>query len=145
MAAEAKERQRLYVESQVAAVELRNEELAQDVAGLQMLLADTLAVDDFLDFDALKQAAPKPVFSPGRLAVAEPAPDPEAYSPPRPTGLRAHLPGAKEKYQGQLQQGRMAYEAAVAEHEQREADRVRRLEAARAEHAARTSYQASPR
>ncbi len=135
VAADAKERQRLYVESQVAAVDLRNEELAQDVAGLQMLLADTLAVDDFLDFDALKQAAPKPVFSPGQLAVAEPAPDPDAYSPPRPTGLRAHLPGAKEKYQAQWEQGRLVYEAAVAEHQQREADRVRRLEAAKAEHA----------
>src|SRR6266536_4320188 len=121
--------------AQVAAVELRNEELAQDVAGLQMLLADTLAVDDFLDFDALKQAAPKPVFSPGQLAVAEPAPDPDAFSPPRLTGLRAHLPGAKEKYQAQWVQGRHAYEAAVAEHQQREADRVRRLEAAKAEHA----------
>jgi len=135
VAADAKERQRLYVESQSAAVELRNEELAQDVAGLQMLLADTLAVDDFLDFDALKEAAPKPVFSPGQLAVAEPAPDPDAFSPPRPTGLRAYLPGAKEKYQAQWEQGRQAYEAAVAEHQQREADRVRRLEAAKAEHA----------
>jgi restriction system protein len=134
VAADAKERQRLYVESQLAAVELRNEELAQDVAGLQMLLADTLAVDDFLDFDALKEAAPKPVFSPGQLAVAEPAPDPDAFSPPRPTGLRAHLPGAKEKYQAQWEQGRRTYEAAVAQHQQREADRVRSLEAAKADH-----------
>src|ERR687893_75282 len=59
-AADAKERARLYVESRVAEVELCNEQLGQDVAHLQTLLTDTLAVDDFLDFETLKEAAPKP-------------------------------------------------------------------------------------
>jgi restriction system protein len=63
-AAEAKEYQRLYVESRMADIELRNEELQDDVATLQQLLADTLSLDDFLDFDTLKEAAPHPVFAP---------------------------------------------------------------------------------
>jgi restriction system protein len=53
--AEAKERQRLYVESRLADVELLNEELQDDVARLHRLLADTLTVDDFLDFETLSE------------------------------------------------------------------------------------------
>jgi len=62
--AEAKERQRLYVESRMADVELLNEELKEDVAALELLLRDTLAVDDFLEFEALNEAAPLPSFTP---------------------------------------------------------------------------------
>jgi restriction system protein len=133
-AAEAKERQRLYVESRTADVELRNQELQDDVASLGRLLADTLAVDDFLDFGTLKQAAPLPRFAPGQLAIPEKPPDPDSYRPPEPTGLRARLPGAQEKYRAKWEQGRVAYEAAVAAHRDREAERQRRLGAARAEH-----------
>jgi restriction system protein len=133
-AAEDKARQQLYVESRMAEVDLRNEELEQDVADLQMLLADTLAIDDFLDFDALKEAVPKPVFSPGQLALPETAPDPAAFQPAEPTGLRALLPGTQGKYQEQVEQGRLAYEAEAAAYQQREADRIRRLEAASAAH-----------
>jgi restriction system protein len=134
LAAEAKERQRLYVESRLADVELRNQELADDVAGLHRLLADTLAVDDFLDFETLKDAAPLPVFAPGALANPEPHPNPEAFRPPEPTGLRARLPGAREKFLAEWEEGRVAYEAAVAGYQQREAERQRRLAAAHAEH-----------
>ena len=56
----------------MADVELRNEELQNDVATLQQLLADTLTIDDFLDFEALKEAVPLPVFAPGPLANPEP-------------------------------------------------------------------------
>jgi restriction system protein len=133
-AAEAKERQRLYVESRMADVELRNEELQDDVAGLEQLLADTLAVDDFLDFETLKEAAPLPVFAPGPLANPERPPNPETFRPPEPTGLRARLRGTREKYLAQFEKGRIAYEAAVADYQQREAERQRRLAAAQADH-----------
>src|SRR5512132_4098112 len=109
-ATEAKEQQRLYVESRIADVDLDNQELQDDVAGLQRLLADTLAVDDFLDFETLKDAAPLPVFAPGPLADPEPPPSPDAYRPPEPAGLRARLPGAREKYQARFEEGRVAYE-----------------------------------
>src|SRR6266511_1596705 len=133
-AEDAKELQRLYVESRMADVELRNQELADDVAGLQRLLADTLAVDDFLDFETLKDAAPLPVFAPGPLANPEPPPNPVAFRPPQPTGMRARLPGAREKFLAKWEEGRVAYEAAGAAYQQREAERQRRLAAAQAEH-----------
>jgi restriction system protein len=133
-ATEAKEQQRLYVESRIADVDLDNQELQDDVAGLQRLLADTLAVDDFLDFETLKDAAPLPVFAPGPLADPEPPPSPDAYRPPEPAGLRARLPGAREKYQARFEEGRVAYEAAVVAYQQREAERQHRLAAAQADH-----------
>ncbi len=133
-AAEAKEQKRLYVESRMADVELRNQELQDDVAALGQLLADTLAVDDFLDFETLKQAAPLPVFRPRQLAVSEPPPNADSYRPPEPTGLRGRLPGARDKYRAKEEEGRVAYEAAVAAHRVREAERRRRLAAAQPEH-----------
>jgi restriction system protein len=60
------------VESRLADVQLLNEELQYDLARLQRLLADTLPVDDFLDFETLKEAASLPVFAPGALAQPEP-------------------------------------------------------------------------
>jgi len=132
--AEAKERQRLYVESRMADVELLNEELKEDVAALELLLRDTLAVDDFLEFEALNEAAPLPSFTPGPLAFAEPPPDPHAFCPPEPTGLRARLPGARQKYLARWQEGNDAYEAEVAAHKARETGRQRRLAAAQVEH-----------
>jgi len=133
-ATEAKEQKRLYVESRMADVELRNQELQDDVAALGQLLADTLAVDDFLDFETLKQAAPLPIFRPGQLAVSEPPPNADSYRPPEPTGLRAWLPGTRDKYRAKMEEGRVAYEAAVAAHRVREAARQRRFAAAQAEH-----------
>jgi len=132
--AEAKERQRLYVESRMADVELRNEELKEDVAALELLLLDTLAVDDFLEFEALNEAAPLPLFTPGPLALPEPPPDPNAFCPPEPTGLRARLPGVRQKYLAKWQEGKDAYEATVTAHKVRETERQRRLAAVQVEH-----------
>ena len=42
----------------MADVELRHRELKDDVATLDLLLHDTLAVDDFLDFEASTEASP---------------------------------------------------------------------------------------
>jgi hypothetical protein len=67
--------------------------LQDDVAALQRLLADTLTVDDFLDFEALKEAVPLPVFAPGPLASPEPPPNPDAYRPPEPNGVGSQLVG----------------------------------------------------
>lgn len=132
--AEVKERQRLYVESRMADVELCNQELKEDVAALELLLRDSLAVDDFLEFDALKEAVPIPVFTPGPLAFSEPPPNPDDFRPPEPTGLRARLPGVRQKFLAKREECRAAYEAAVTAHKARETERQQRLTAAQIEH-----------
>ena len=104
------------------------------MARLHRLLANTLTVDDFLDFETLKEAAPLPIFAPGALAHPEPPPSPDRFRPPEPTGLRARLPGAREKYLAKWDDGRVAYEAVVAAYNKREAERQQRLAAAQADH-----------
>jgi restriction system protein len=138
-AAEEKERKRLYLEVRVAEVELLNQDLADDVAALESLLRDSLAVDDFLDFETLKRAAPMPDFVPGSLAVPVPTPDAAAFRPPEPRGAQKLLPGAKQRYLQKFEDGRVAYEAATREHAQRESERERRLAEARTEHERRVA------
>jgi restriction system protein len=133
-AADQKERARLYAESRVAEVAALNEVLAADIAALDELLRDTLAVDDFLDFESLKEAARRPPFTPGALGVPEPPPDPASFRPPVPGAGQKLLPGAKQRYAARWEAGRRQYDAAAQEHQQREAERLRRLEQARAEH-----------
>ena len=73
----------------------------------------TLAVDDFLDFESLKEAAPRPQFTPGALAVAEPPPDPAAFRSPAPSGAQKLVPGARQRYLARFEEGRQQYDAAV--------------------------------
>jgi restriction system protein len=133
-AADEKERARLYAESRAAEVAALNEELADQIAALEGLLRDTLDVDDFLDFESLKEATPRPPFAPGNLSVAEPPPDPAAFRPPAPSGAQKLVPGARQRYLTRFEAGRREYEAAVQEHQHREARRLGLLEQARAEH-----------
>jgi restriction system protein len=133
-AADQKERARLYAESRVAEVAALNESLAADIASLDGLLGDALAVDELLDFESLKEAAPRPPFTPGALGVPEPPPDPARFRPPAPGAAQKLVPGARQRYEARFEAGRRQYDAAVQEHQQREAERLRRLEQARSEH-----------
>jgi len=133
-AADQKERARLYAEARVAEVAALNEGLTADTEALEGLMRDTLAVDDFLDFESLKEATPRPPFSPGALGVPEPPPDPASFRPQAPSAAQKLVPGARQRYTARFEAGRHQYEAAIQEHQQREAERLHRLEQARAEH-----------
>jgi restriction system protein len=134
LAAEEKERKQLYQQARAAGVALQNQELEERMARLRLLLADTLQVDDVLDFEALKDAAPLPTFNPGPLAHPTPMPTPASFQPQPLTWLQAKVPGAKAKYQAAWKQGERAYDEAVAAWHQAEAQRTSRLQAAQAEH-----------
>jgi len=133
-AADQKERARLYAESRVAEVAALNEGLAADINALDGLMRDTLAVDDFLDFESFKEAAPRPPFAPGALGVPEPLPNPASFQPPAPSAAQKLVPGARQRYTARVQTGRSQHEAAVQAHQQRAAERLRRFEQARAEY-----------
>lgn len=133
-AADQKERARLYIESRIAEVAALNDGLAAHIAALDGLLRETLAVDDFLDFESLKEAVPRPQFTPGGLAVPEPPPDPADFRPPAPSGAQKLVPGARQRYLVRFEAGRQQFDAAVEDHQRRETDRLSRLEQARAEH-----------
>jgi hypothetical protein len=70
-----KERKRRYLEGRAQETEQYNVLLAHSVKVLEGLLSSTLAVDDTLDFEVLKEHPKVPRFDPGRLgqAVERPA------------------------------------------------------------------------
>ncbi len=138
-ASEAKERQRLYLETRNAEVALLNADLQDDVAGLSGILLDTLDVDDFLDFERLKEAVPRPIFNPGPLAQSLQPPDPANFLPPPPRGLQKMMPGSNARYQANVEVGRQQYEAAQTQYQKATLEQQRQLQAARAAHAAQVA------
>jgi restriction system protein len=133
-AAEEKERKRLYIESRMAEVEAMNAELQAQNDALEALLATTLDVDDYLDFETLKVKPEMPPFQPGALAIAEEPPQVEAFMPPPRSGLGKLMPGAKAKQQRAVEAAEAAYGAAKSAHAERERQREAMLTEARSAH-----------
>jgi len=110
-----KEAARLHVESRLAEVTARNAALAGALDEIDGLLATTLAVDDYVDLQALMITVKHPPFTPGHLAVPTPdvpplvyPPEPAYQEPPPPGGLF----GAKKKHEQAVQRARAEFEAA---------------------------------
>jgi restriction system protein len=129
---EEKERKRLYLEARQAEVEAMNEALAADVATLESLLRQTLDVDDYLDFEALKQTPVIPPFRPGDLATSEVAP--ELILPPPLSGVAKLVPGAKAKYERAVEAARASHQAEIEAYALREKGRETALSHAHADH-----------
>ncbi len=126
-----KGRAKLYIESQVAQVDLQNEQLESVIAQLENLLTESLANDEFINFEKLKQAPIIPYFKPGSLAVAEPPPVQQRYFPPELSGIQKFLPGAKEKHTQEMAKAQEHYQMDANAHAAREAARQQRLMEAR--------------
>ena len=161
--AEQKLRVKLYADSKVEEVELKNEELEDYIEQLNSLLTDTLRVDDFFDLERLK-----PQFNPGLLAVEEKAPRLEDFLSLKPWSREAPklerflpnslafferiIPGAKERYSKKVEQAKRnleaaleeykriagrhkrSFEAALEEYKRREEERLSELHRTKAEH-----------
>ena len=105
----------LHVESRMAEVAARNTALASTLEEIDRLLAATLAVDDYVDLQALMVTVEHPPFTPGNLAVPTPEvpplvypPEPVYQEPPPPGGLF----GAKKKHEQAVQRARAEFETA---------------------------------
>lgn len=131
VAMEEKERKRLNLESRIAEVDAMNEELDTHVSRLETILEATLDVDDFLDFDSLKEEPELPPFQPGSLAVAEPPPLLERFLPSTPSAVGKLFPGAKAKHELAVESARAEFEKALASHAEREGERDGALAEAR--------------
>jgi restriction system protein len=130
-AADDRERKRLYAESRAAEVAAQNDDLDADVAELQGLLELTLGVNDEISFGSLKKPAAVPPWRHAHLEQPEPAPVPDVFRPAPPAGLSKVF--GKNKYEQDLEEGRVRYERAVQEHFAREQQRAAALAKARAE------------
>jgi restriction system protein len=134
--ASEKERQRLYVETQLDEVDEDNEDLEDRIEQLGSLLADSLGWNHVIDFATLRQEYQPPTFDPGELGVTEGSPDPMQFQPQEPTGFSRHLSHAKKQYLAEQERGRDLYDSALAAHAEREQRRVSQREEARKAHEA---------
>jgi len=132
-AQEDRERKRLYAEARQAEVDLQNIDLDEAVAELESVLARTLTVDDFIDFETLKARPRLGAFAPGALADPEPPPEPPTR-PPEPSGIAKLSRKAKEHWSAQVVTLAEAYRDAMSAHALRETQREQRLVDAQAPH-----------
>ena len=130
----AKERERAaqqrHIGSQQRTAELRTSEVEQQARTLDKVLTSILPLPA-VTFDSLKLTPELPGFEPGPLRIAEPAPDWNDYAPLEPGGLSRVFGGAA-RYERQIAEARASFDAAVADHRHREAQRQRAFSAARA-------------
>jgi len=152
-----REAARLLMESRMAEVEAMNADLANTYSEIDSMLGTTLAVDDFVDLEALRITnVEHPPFDPGELG--RPAPQlPALEYPPQPAWQELAAPrglggalGGQKRYEDHLVQARVQYDEAsrhwhehatamyaayltrITERESAERTRLAALEAARA-------------
>jgi restriction system protein len=133
-----KDRKRLYAEARQAQIDLRNEELAEQVRELENLLTDSLKRDSYIDFEALKTPPDLPAWNPGPLNTPEAAPQRPAPPPP-PSGLHRFSNKAKEEHARGIAAQDASFQQALADHADREQQRKQKLQAAGDDHQARTA------
>ena len=127
-----KERKRLYLEERSAEAEELSHELAASVARLEGLLTSALALDDAVDFEALKERPTPLSFEPGELA--KPLTPPVA-EPPAPLGiLQKLIPDAKAKHAQAVEEADRRFAEMLAQAVQAERDRQAAFAEAEAEH-----------
>lgn len=130
--ADAREAKRLNAEAREIETNNLNEDLEERMRTLDGLLSATLDVDDYIEFENLKEEMVALPFAAGELGKGEPKPDPEAYLPPEP-GAVGKLFGVR-KYEEQKSKGMASYEQAIKAHNEREKQRLSQLMAMQTEH-----------
>lgn len=133
-AAEERERKRLYAEARATEAANKNNALERAVDDLQNILNSTLSVDDFLDFECLKEPEVAPRFDPGDLGNPIEMPDKADFDvSPLAPALRL-LSSAKRKHAAKVELAERKYAQAVRERDTREDVRLTALSAAKKEH-----------
>jgi len=113
-----------YAEGRQAEATRKTAELEATLAELGRVLARS---DTAFGFSRLKAAPATLTFSPDTPTMPEDSPILMSFLPAAPTGLGAHLPGAKRKHQVQVEEATAAFAEAEREHAAREAERVAAL------------------
>ncbi len=135
-----KVRDRLYAEERTREAAEDTAHLDQQVEVLQNVLAATLAVDDHLDLEALKQAPFAPAFDPSTAGPPPLAPEAWDFAVEGPSTLGRLLSGAK--HAARAQQGQADYQKALDAHNVATQQHTKRLEEARRRHEADAARQA---
>jgi restriction system protein len=120
------------LESVQQAADEQSAAVQEQVKSLDEVLTSVLDLPP-MSFDRLLTTARTPPFDPGPLGTPEPAPDWSGFAPSPPAGLRRFLPAPRRRKR-QTAQAQARFEAAAAEHEQRESQRRTDLAVARAKY-----------
>lgn len=110
-----------YLEDRIAETEDLNAELNERLESFRGLLAHTLAVDDRISFNELRQMQPIEPFNPPlRLAPGTP---PVRIEVSPPTGLRKFLPGSKSNYEQAVARAQETHDKNLALFAQQESEK----------------------
>ncbi|MBQ1076078.1 restriction endonuclease [Micromonospora sp. C31] len=122
-----------HIADQKRETELRTAEVETRARQLQAILTSGLRHTARIDLTSLKrQPSPQP-FNPGDLAAVAALPAWGQFEPPQP-GMVSRLLGGQSRYQQQLSHARAAHQQAMQAWQVADADRRRRLDAARSNH-----------
>jgi restriction system protein len=126
---------RLYAESRVAETAAMNDGLEARIHALSTILVDTLGVDDYLDFESLKEHPETPPRRESALDVPLTPPILADYLPAPPSGIRATLGIGKAKHAHAVAVAQHKHAAALEAHSQQETARRGELARVKAVHA----------
>jgi restriction system protein len=110
-----------------------NDDLEDQLSSLEGVLTSGIKAQAF-SFSLLKADYEAPALDAGALGKVEAEPRQQDFLPTEPHGLSGLIPGAKARYQRELQAGEQAYAEATDAHRQRETQRAAQLQTAEAAH-----------
>jgi restriction system protein len=132
----AKERERAarqqHLASQQGIAASKTAAVSRRIAQLDRVLTGILALRP-LDFEQLKIIPHIPDFDPGPLGSSESTPDWNSFAPYAP-GPISRMFGGAGRHDRRVAEARTRFEKAIADHRQREAERLRALAGAKAEY-----------
>jgi restriction system protein len=131
-----KARQQEHHEARQRAADEQTAAVREQLERLDEVLTSVLSLPP-MSFGRLMSTPRTPEFDPGPLGVAVPGPDWSDFAPAEPRGLGpflGRLLGRGARRRRQTAQARSRFEAAVAEHRQRESQRRQALAVARAKY-----------
>ena len=134
-----KMRERLHAEDRTREAADATAQVEQEVDVLQGVLAATLAVDDHLDLEALKQTPPSPVFDPLVVGAPPPPPREQDFAVEGPSALGRVF--AASKHAARAGQRQAEYQKALDDHRVLMHQHAQRLEDARRLHQAAATRQ----
>jgi restriction system protein len=127
-----KTRQQEHLEAQQRAADEQTAAVQEQIKSLDEVLTSVLPLPP-VSFDRLMVTPRTPAFDPGPLGAALPGPGWGDFAPARPGWLRRLL-GGTARYKRQTAQAQGRFEAAQAEHRERETQRQQALAVAKAKY-----------
>jgi restriction system protein len=124
--------QQQYLASQQETAVARTATLNRRIVTLDQVLTGILTLQP-LSFERMKVSPQMPHFDPGPLGKADPAPDWNFYAPPDP-GVMSRILGGASRHERRVAEARSQFETATSDYRQREANRLKALAEAKAEH-----------